>query len=303
MLEEPIPERWGFFQRIKNTFIYVVARVTFWWMQLIPYALVIPFARPLGWLAALVAGSERRRAEKHLAMAMPEADPAEHRRIARAMFVHFARCLVEATHLTKFITGPHAIRLSEEHRALYDEALAEGKGLIVVTGHIGNWEMLAQVVVEAGYPATTIAKPTYDPRLTRWVHRLRSQNGLRIIWRGESGGSREMIRVFKEKGILALLIDQDTKVQGDWVPFFGRPAFTPTAAGSLAIRMGAPVLVGWVQRRGTEHVVHFERVERPDSGDAEKDALELTARITARLEHAIRQAPEQWVWMHRRWKT
>jgi len=302
VLAAELPARWGRLQRLKNGVIYVVLRAVHGLLAALPFRLAEALCVALGALAGVVAVGERRRALVHLAQALPELGPAAHHRIVRAMFVHFGRSLAELTHMDRFVDGPHAVRLSDAQRALFDAALAEGKGAVAVTGHIGNWELLAQVVARAGYPTTTIAKPLYDPRLTRWVHAARTRFGLGVIWRGDSAASKEMLGVFRKKAMLALLIDQDTRVQGAFVPFFGRPAHTPTAAASLALRFQAPVVVSWAHRVGGRHELHVERLDVQPTGNDEADTLALTAELNRRLEGAIRAHPEQWVWMHRRWK-
>ncbi len=302
VLEAPLPAHWGPWQRAKNAVIYGFVAACLRALAWVPFRAVELFGLGLGVLAPLVARTERRRALEHLAVAFPESSPRERRRLVRRMFRHLGRAAAEVVHLRRFLEGRRAVALSPEQRALLDAAFAEGKGVVAVTGHVGNWELLAQVVAKAGYPITAIAKPTYDPRLTRLVHEGRTRYGMRVIWRGDSGASKDMIAVFKGGGMLALLIDQDTKVQGDFVPFFGRPAYTPTAAAALALRFGSPVIVAWHHRRGREHALHFERLAFEPGADREGDTLRLTALMTARLEQAIREAPEQWVWMHRRWR-
>lgn len=303
VLTAGLPERWGVLQRAKNTTIYACARVLFVLLGLMPVSMGPFFGRTVGWLAYVFASADRRRALTHLAMAMPEMDGRARQHTVRAMFVHLAQSAYEAAHLAAMFARQWAPRLSPQDRGLLETALGEGKGVVAVTGHIGNWELLAQSLAREGLPVTAIAKPAYDPRLTRWVHALRTSQGMQVLWRGDAGMSREMLKVFHRKEILALLIDQDTRVQGTFVPFFGRPAYTPTAAAALALRVDAPVIVGWTHREGRAHRVYFERVQVTRTGNEEADVTALTAEITLRLERAIRQRPEQWVWMHRRWKT
>ncbi len=301
VLLAPLPARWGLLQRLKNTAIYLVVRTSFAVLALLPFAIVARLCTLLGWLAARIAVKERRLAEEHLAIALGEITLSERRRLANAMFSHFAASLAELTHLRRFIDGPQAVRLSEGQRAVLDTAFAEGKGVVAVTGHIGNWELLAQVIARAGYPVTSIAKPLYDPRLTRFVHRARTAYGMSLVWRGDERAGKDMLRVFKSAGMLALLIDQDTKVQGAFVPFFGRLAHTPTAAASLALRFDAPIVLAWIHRVGRKHVLHVERLPLPES-KGDDTVLAVTAELNRRLEAAIRLHPEQWVWLHRRWK-
>ena len=232
---------------------------------------------------------------------MPSLSPGERRRIVRRMFVHLGVCAAEAIHIERLVARGE-VTLSPEARAVLDAGLAGGKGVVIVSGHVGNWELLGQMVANAGYRVTSIGKPLYDPRLTRLVHKLRTAYGMQILWRGDAGLTKEMMRVFKENGILGLLIDQRTRVQGAFVPFFGRPAHTPTAPASLALRTGAPLLVGWSHRHGHRHLVHFESLPVEGDADREEDVVALTARLNACLEAAVREIPEQWVWLHDRWK-
>ena len=138
--------------------------------------------------------------------------------------------------------------------------------------------------------------------MTKWLDKWRSQRGLKILWR-EGNSGKAILRVLRRNNLMAFLIDQDTKTAGDYVPFFGRPAFTPTTPAALALRTGAPIIFGWHHRRGKRHRMTIERVCYDRTGDRQRDVLAVTALLTARLEQVIRRAPEQWVWMHRRWRT
>ena len=301
-LTAELPARWGAGQRLKNTVIYVLLRVAVWCVRACPFRVARALGAFLGHLAATVDLRDRRRAERNLARAMPELSVAERRRISRAMFVHLAVSGVEMVHIDRFLSGPTRLRFDDECRALFGAALEQGKGVMAVAGHLGNWELLAQMIAVEGYPVTGIAKPLYDPRLTRWVHHHRSRWGHRILWRGDRGVPKQLLRVFRDGGVLGMLIDQDTRVQGEFVPFFGHPAHTPTAAASLALRTGAVILVGRTWRENGTHHFDFQRIDAPAAGNHDARVLELTARLNAWLEAAIREHPEQWVWLHDRWK-
>lgn len=302
VLHAPLPQRWGPVQRCKNSVLYVLIRGFVGLVSLIPFAVARRMCVALGLIAGLVVYRERRCALRQLAQAMPELSVGAHRRIVRRMFMHFAESVAELTHLDRFLSGPKSIAFSQEQRALIDEALAEGRGVVVVSGHIGNWELFAHVLAKSGLPVATIAKPLYDPRLTRWVHQVRTATGMQVIWRGDDSASRDMMAVFQEGRMLGLLIDQDTKVQGAFVPFFNQAAHTPTAPAAFAMRFGAPVVLAWMHRRGSTHEIHVERVPLPNTGDRDADIIHLTAALSHGLERAVRECPEQWVWVHRRWK-
>jgi KDO2-lipid IV(A) lauroyltransferase len=177
--------------------------------------------------------------------------------------------------------------------------------VLFISGHVGNFELLARRIAMDGFPSQTIAKETSDPRLTRLIEQMRSSGGLRCIWRGQEGAARHMLRALRKGELLGLLIDQDTKVQGVFVDFFGKKAFTPRAAADLALRTGAALVVGFAFRRADGgHRLTLKRiVTATQSNDQEQNVINLTQELTSEIENAIRQAPDSWVWMHRRWKT
>jgi KDO2-lipid IV(A) lauroyltransferase len=162
--------------------------------------------------------------------------------------------------------------LDDATRKVFEEALAQGKGAIIISGHVGNWEMLGQAIAAAGFPVTTIATPFYDPRLTHWMNDWRTQLGLKILWR-EGNSGRAILRVLRQNELMGFLIDQNTKTAGDYVPFFGRPAFTPTIPAAISLRTGAPVIFCWHQRRGKKHRITAERLSFAETGDRAADTL------------------------------
>ena len=273
-------------------------------MSRLPWIVVRTAGKAIGLLAWHGAVKERTRALENIRRAMPDLGEEERRNVIRAMFVHLGLSAAEMLHAERFHEGPEAIDFGDDARGLFREALDEGRGVVFVSGHLGNWELFAHVLGRSGIPMSTIASPLYDPRLTRWVGAERSRYGLDIIWRGEKTATREMINVFRQGRCLALLIDQDTRVKGAFVPFFGCPAHTPTAAARLALHRDLPVLLGWMHRKGSRHEVHMERVSFHRSGrDREAEVIALTELLTRRLQSGIETAPEQWVWLHPRWKN
>jgi KDO2-lipid IV(A) lauroyltransferase len=186
-----------------------------------------------------------------------------------------------------------------------EAALSRGRGVVVVSGHVGNWELLALRVARSGIArASAVAKETSDSRMTALLEEFRAANGLHSIWRGQDGAAKQILRSLRDGEILGLLIDQDTRVQSVFVPFFGRSAATPRAAADLALRTGAGVVCAFCQRtRDGRYRISMQELGFQPGGDREADVRELTAAMTRQIEEAIRRSPEQWVWMHRRWKT
>lgn len=293
-----LPERWGRAQRIKNTSIYVVIRVALAVLRSAPRGMLRALGTGLGYAAFYVAGKDRKRACEHLRLAVPELQSREVRSIARRMFVYLGRGALDALVMDRLVGKHPDFKLPPSDQEIFRTALDEGNGVIAIGGHVGNWELCAQAIAAAGFPLSVIASPLYDPRLTRLVDRFRSQHGMRVLWRGDSSVSKDMLRVFKRGEILAMLIDQDTKVQGTLVPFFGRPAYTPTAAAQLALRFRASIVLGFVLHQGRGYRYRFERFRYTDDATPQS----LTAELTARIESVIREDLAQWVWLHRRWR-
>jgi KDO2-lipid IV(A) lauroyltransferase len=299
----PLPARWGRVQRWKNTIIYWVILVAIAFARRLPFWLLRWWGGWAGRIAGRIAVKERRRAITHLAASLPDLAPRFHERIASEMFEHLGISAVEVLKADLLFRRGLGPALSAEQQLIVADALSEGKGCVMVGGHIGNWELLSHAYSRAGLPLTAIAKPLYDPRLTALADRARRQFGTKILWHGDPAVGKDMLRVFKRGEILGLLIDQDTRVQGTFVPFFGRPAYTPIAAAALALRFGAPIILSWSHRYHDGIEVHVERHAFTPTGNTEEDVRELTAQLTKKLEKAIRKVPAQWVWLHKRWKT
>jgi KDO2-lipid IV(A) lauroyltransferase len=282
---------------------------------LLPLAAAQRLGEALGGLAFRVARRERERALASLAVAFPSEGRARHEALARACFRHLGRMALELACVARVDARLEQLVLWEPaSRAVLERALARGRGVVFVSGHVGSWELMARRVAREGFPSQSIARETSDPRLTRFVEQLRLSGRVRSIWRGEPGAARAMLRALRGNELLGLLIDQDTRVQSVAVPFFGRPAATPRAAADLALKTGAAVVVGFGPREadGTYRVLleevppeHLAALAAGEgvTGGREGAAVALTAELTRRIEDVIRRYPSQWVWMHQRWKT
>lgn len=302
-----LPYWWKPWQRRKNTLIFHAARFGFWVARATPFFVLSTLAALGGALGFVFSGRDRNRAIRQLRAALPTLKhPAW--TIFR-MFVHLGRVGAEFAKIDRFLgpRSPHVIFDDATVRAL-DEALAEGKGVLCFTPHLGNWELYAQVAASRGYVCATVAKKTYDPRLTRLIHDYRTRGGLVVHYRGDSDIVPTLAERLKSGGFLGMLIDQDTRVPSVFVPFFGKPASTPVVPAWVGVLQGSPVLFGAAVREGSKYRVFFERVPLPEppkepeffAGLAQAKAI--TAEVTRRTEEVIRRYPEQWVWLHERWK-
>ncbi len=292
-------------KRLKRFLRYGLVRALVFLVSLLPVRAALGLGAAAGRLGFRFAGRERRKALEGLAVAFPERSEAERTLLARQTFEHLGACAAEICCLPSIDPRIEQwVELPEADKALLDAALAPGKGVIFVSGHVGNFELLARRIAMGGYPCQTIAREASDPRTTAFIEKMRAAGRLKTIWRGKDGAARDMIRALRKGEILGLLIDQDTRVQGVFVDFFGRKAFTPRAAADLALRTGAAVVCGFISRHPDgRHRISLETVPAPQSGDREADVLDLTQALTLAIEAAIRRQPHAWVWMHPRWKT
>lgn len=271
-------------------------------LRLLPLRPALALGRAGGGAAYRLLGSQRRLALEHLAIAFPEKSEAERERIAADSFRSLGELAMEVAQIRKLDRRiERYVDLTPEAAEALDGA-RRGTGVVAVTGHVGNWELLFRRIVRSGRPAYAVGAELSHGGLTAIVDRLRGP-GL-TIWRGAEGASRKLLRAFREDAFLAMLIDQDTKVQGVFVPFFGRLAHTPRAAADLARRTGAGVVTVFIHRKaGGGHRITARKIEWTPTADADADAVTLTAAMTAAIEAEIREVPHEWVWMHRRWKT
>lgn len=268
--------------------------------RLIPLPIGRFLGARIGDLARMVLRRDRERSLAHLALAFPEKSHAERVAIMRAMFRHLGVTLFEVTWLSK-ADEKTIMSLTEwdglEH---LKEAAASGRGILYFTGHLGNWEWMAAAVRYAGVPVTVIAREVRDSRFNDYTVALRTRFGIRTIERGSASAAKKLLQALRSPGeILGALIDQNLKAESVDVPFFGMPARTPAGPAQLAIRTGAVAIAGFDERRGKKHIVHLSPVRVTNRDD---DARELTAEMTKLIEDQIRRVPEQWVWMHERWK-
>jgi Kdo2-lipid IVA lauroyltransferase/acyltransferase len=268
--------------------------------RLLPYGFGVQAGAALGFMGYYILPRERKRALTHLTSVFTDQGDAWIRRTARRSFMHLGKSMLEIMLMTPERLATIADFPGQDNLRT---ALAAGKGVVYVTGHIGNWELCGGVIAQH-FPLSVVAAPIEPAPLNDMLVRLREQTGMKIILRGKPGASRQLIRIFKENRILGLLIDQDTDVEGAFVDFLGRPAWTPTAAASMAIKFGAPVVFGYTRRgRDNRHTVIVEGpLELVRTGDMEQDIIANTALFNRKIAECIMGEPEQWVWMHRRWR-
>jgi len=190
-----------------------------------------------------------------------------------------------------------------ENREVLDKALARGKGVILLTAHLGNWELLSTWLAIMGYEMDVVVREMDNPLVARLMKWLRTCHGHNIVLKNRA--MRRLLKTLAGGGITAILLDQNVaRVEGLFVDFFGIPACTNKGPAMLAAVSGAAVIPAFISRENGRHIITVgPEIEVIRSGDKHRDALENTARFTAATEKAIRRSTGQWFWVHRRWKT
>jgi len=269
----------------------------------LPRRVALALGAACGWLAWFIAPRHRRAALEHLAIAFPDRDRVWRARIGRASFANLGRSALELVAMQRFDLA-RAVHFDPGSLETMIAAHAEGRGVVAISCHLDNWELLARRVAAEGLPVATVAREAQDPRLTALLERSRASTGIVSLWRNRPGAARGFIRHLRNGGVVAALIDQDTEVAGHFVSFFGREAFTPRAPADFALRTGAAVVFARILRVAPGvHRIRISRLVVPASGDREADSRALTASASAAIEEEVRTCPDQWVWMHERWRT
>ena len=240
--------------------------------------------------------------EDQLRRAFPDRDEAWVRGVARGAYEHLAREAMMLIRLSRL--GREAVIEATVIDGFDDlqEGLAEGNGALVVSGHIGNWEIGGAAIAARGLPFDAVARPQGNPLVDRLIDGTRTRLGMTIIPMG--GATKQALRSLRAGHVVGLVADQDARRRGLFVPFFGRPASTFRGPALLALRSGAPVFAAASTRLPDgRYRVRLRRVPVPDAPDPARQEWELTAKLAAALEVAIREDPTQYLWHHRRWKT
>jgi Kdo2-lipid IVA lauroyltransferase/acyltransferase len=251
--------------------------------------------RPLGIRAAVV--------EAHLRQAFPERGEGWVRSTAAESYAHLGREGMALLRLSRLGTRD-VLAVTDMPPALerVRAAVESGTGAVVVTGHLGNWEVAGAAIAARGIPVDAVVRRQSNPRFDRMIRAARARLGVRVVDRAD--GTRGSLRALRESRVIGLLADQDAGRAGIFVPFLGRPASTVRGPAVLAIRTGAPLFVGAVLRRPDgRYEGRIDEVPVPESGEFEERVLALTAAYTRVLEAAVRRDPGQYFWQHRRWKT
>jgi KDO2-lipid IV(A) lauroyltransferase len=290
---------------LKYQFLYIFIRLMILLSNLLSRRVWLWFCGILGLLFYTFSGRERKRAIHHLSIAYKdEKSPQEIQKLARSTFVMLGKNAGEILRSAGFRSSEQLERiLTTKGLEHLDAAVKSGKGVIFLTGHIGAFELMVTFFSTKYEDPYVIGTPLKDEKLNRLLWKQRGAHGAVPIERGKD--MAKIFRHLKNGGIVAMLIDQDTKVKSTFVNFFGMPAATPVGAALLAQRTGAIVVPGAIHlgEDNLQHVTVMPPIPVVITGNEEEDLTINTQSFTTALEEFIREHPAQWVWLHRRWRT
>ena len=291
----------------------IVRRVIEWvagWLVLktlgaLPRPLARPLAAALFRLLFRFTPRLRRVADENLRRALPGLSPQERQQIARGVPHSLARLLVEAAHFPSLTAENLERVVSFEGLEHYTAALANGRGVLFLTAHLGAWELGAFAHALKCYPLHVMSRALDNSRLNRLVNRYRSLGGNRLIEKHES--ARRVLAALAQNETVGILAEQNTLPhEGVFVNFFGIPAWTTAGIARLALHSGAavvPAFCVWDSPRRRFRILYKPPLVFSSTGDSERDVQAATQQMTAVIERAVRAYPDQWLWIHRRWKT
>ncbi len=299
-------------KRFKNNILYFLLLATIEVIGLLPRGIALKVGEITGRLAFHLLPKLRKRTIGNLAIAFNgEKDSQEILVLARDVFANLGKNAFELFALNR--RPPQEINkvITSKGEEEIEEALKKGKGIIYITAHLGNWELMAAYFALRGYPLNVIARSIYDERINRILLKFRSRYGVKIILRGKRREgetivalTKKILRVLKGNGLLGLLIDQNVKgIDSVPVTFFGMPSRAPSGAASLARASQAKVLFGYTYRgEDNRHHIVTETVDGLiRSEDRGRDILSYTSHFTRLIEERVREFPSQWTWIHDRW--
>lgn len=292
----------SFWRRLTRTFAYLGLRAGSAVARRLPLPALWRLMDSFMAAALLFAGRRRRMGEANIAAAFPEFSPAECRAVFRRSARNAGRTMAETLKLPHLRPEEIRDRVPMPSVAPIREALASGRGVLIVTAHFGQWEWAAiRLAQELGRPMSVVARRHKHPRADGIIREARASHGLAIV---DDEDRLAMVRVLKSGGLLGVLPDQYVVRGAVQVNFMGRPSWSTPGPAWLARTTGARVFAGFCIRHwdGSFEAFLLPELEMVATDDREADLIENTQRISAAIEQAIRRTPDNWLWLHDRWK-
>ena len=237
----------------------------------------------------------------NLELAFPKSSTVERKQIARANYLWFARFCMDVLHMDAW-KGRTSEIAKFHNLEILDQALSEKKGVLLISGHFGNWEMIPPALAELGYPVTMYVGRQTNPLTNKLQNTARANFGVETIDKGKRA-TLQMGRALAANKIIAMLIDQNDNKSDLFVNFFEKLASSSKGTAAFHLLRKSPVVLVTCPYVGDHLEISFQRITFDLSGEQEKDTLAITQKITSAFENVIRKYPEQYFWMHRRWRA
>lgn len=289
-------------KRIKNWLIFWVV---FFWVKLfsrLSHSTAVIVGAWLGQVAWFFGGSIRRRTLSHLQRVHPHWSPKKRHKVARCCAIQLGKNALECIIMNKK-SSPNApkqmVRFAHGALQTLQTNLSLDRGLIYVTAHLGNWELMAKEVANLA-PVTVLYKPSYDQRFTQMIERFREKNKVEGISVAEIGHVKKAINALKERKILGILLDQPVP-KGIAIPFLGQTSLVSPLVGFLARVTNAPIVVGYIHRvQACQHAIAIQNIKVPKQINQAQD---ITLLVLQAIEYAISRHPTQWIWSLENWRS
>lgn len=291
------------FSTMQNTIEFFFFRLLLLFIRSFSFITVQRMGNAFGGFVYTVLGLRKRLVLSNLTHAFPEKSPDELDAIAKASYRNLFMAYFEILYMDKLSADDLKRMISFPESGRIHEALKKKKGLILLSGHFGNWEILAlSVPVLTENPYTMIVQKQRNPLIDRFMTEMRTRLGSKVVVMERA--MRETLRILRDNGTVALLADQSGPENGIFTEFFGRMTSTHLGPAALQVRTGAPICIGLLVREGWgKFRIDYEEVDTTGlSGTDEEKIREVSQRHVSVLERHIRQRPEHWLWMHKRWK-
>ena len=260
----------------------------------------------LGYIAYYLLPKYRQIVQNNLAYIFPDRHIHDRMKLARQVFVNQGKSFFELLFFPKLNQDNIKRLVQFKGKENIERGLSRGKGVLILSAHFGNWELLGATLSLAGFPINVIARKVYIEDVDRLLVYLREAKGMKVISRGERESAKYILKALRRNEAIGILIDQNTKsVPGINVDFLGKPAYTPMGLAVIAMKSSAAVVPGFIYRKsnGTHQVELCPPVELVYTGNYSEDVKQNTYIFNQIIGSYIKRYPEQWVWFHKRWEN
>lgn len=290
--------------RLRRRYLYYLLRLVSFISLIFPIKINKFLGRWVGECAFFLVARHKKKALANLRFAYGnEKSESEIRQIAKGVFRNLGEIFFEVLCIPRFTPRNIDKYIKIDGLEKVERVLSQKRGFIVLTGHFGNWELLAGYFGLKGYPVTVLARRLRFEKFDKFINGLRRKMNVNVVMRDES--AKVILRMLKEGNPVAMLPDQDIdSIEGVVIDFFGHPAHTPTAPVAFALAMAVPIIPMFIVRERLGHKIYVEDpLELEITGNRDSDIKVNTEKWSKVVESYIRRYPSQWVWMHNRWKT